>query len=285
MLQAGNCTKADISLDRLSDQEILAARVCDLDLRIEGTALEDRIRRLYAELDRKGISFHPPCYLADEWLTPDRTPVIGVPFYLAHPKLIHLERKMMLEAEGSTEAWCMKLLRHEAGHALGYAYLLYRRTRWRELFGPFSRRYSSAYSAQPYSKRFVIHLDDNYAQAHPDEDFAETFAVWLTPGSRWEERYAGWPALKKLQYVDHLVRSIGGRPPLMTDRRTPWSASRMRSTLALLYERKRRHLVRLANAYLERKNMWDCECRFDVVGVVVEKGRPVFEHVENAFGA
>jgi hypothetical protein len=235
-------TRPKIAWDSISDQELLATRVRDLGLRIEGTVLEERIRRLYAELDEKGIAFHPPCYLSDEWLTPDEAPIIGVPFFLAQPRLTQLEKKIMLEAEGSTDAWCMKLLRHETGHALNYAYLLYRRTRWRKLFGPFSRHYGSAYSAKPYSKRFVIHLEDNYAQAHPDEDFAETFAVWLTPGSRWEEQYAGWPALKKLRYVDHLMKDMGQKQPRVTSRETPWSASRMRSTLEALYERKRREL-------------------------------------------
>ncbi|MBD3392264.1 MAG: hypothetical protein GF418_09370 [Chitinivibrionales bacterium] len=228
--------------ERLSDEELLQIRVRDLKLRIEGTVLEDRIARLYEELDARGIRFHPSCYLADEWLTPDGIPVIGIPFFLAHPRLTQLEKKIMLEAEGDNDAWCMRLLRHETGHTLNYAYRLYARTRWRELFGPYTTRYTSAYSAQPYSRRFVSHLEDNYAQAHPDEDFAETFAVWLTPGSNWEERYRGWPAMKKLRYVDHLAAQIGPQPPLVTAHQTPWSAARMRSTLATYYDRKRQYL-------------------------------------------
>lgn len=226
----------------LSDNELLKTRVRDLKLQIKGTVLEDRIYRLYAELDAKNIQFHPPCYLADEWLCPDRVPVIGIPFYLTHPRLANLERRMMLEVEGGTDSWCMKLLRHESGHALNYAYQCYRKTRWRELFGNFSTRYSSSYSARPYSKRFVVHLEDNYAQAHPDEDFAETFAVWLTPNSRWNERYQDWPAIRKLNYVDSLMKRIGSQPPKDFLYTTPWSASRMTSTLEVYYERKRRYL-------------------------------------------
>ncbi len=226
----------------LPDEELLQVRVCDLGLAVAGTVLEGRVARLYDELDRRGIAFHPPCYLADEWLCPDRIPTIGIPFFLAHPRLVRLERRMMLEAEGETEAWCMKLLRHEAGHALNYAYRLYRRTRWRELFGVFTQRYSTNYFARPYSRRYVNHLEDNYAQAHPDEDWAETFAVWLAPDSRWQERYRGWPALRKLRYVEHVMAHIGGRPPLITSHETPWAASRMRSTLSAYYERKRRML-------------------------------------------
>jgi hypothetical protein len=136
----------------------------------------------------------------------------------------------------------MKLLRHEAGHALNYAYRLYRRTRWRELFGSFSETYTSNYYAQPYSRRYVTHLEDHYAQAHPDEDFAETFAVWLTPGGAWRERYRGWPAMRKLQYVEHVAADIGSRPPAVTRYETLWAASRKRQTLGAYYQQKRRML-------------------------------------------
>lgn len=227
----------------LPDEELLQTRVRDLGLSIERSPLQGRIGRLYAELDARGIGFHPPCYLSDEWLTPDKVPMIGIPFFLAHPRLVKLEKKMMLEVEGGTDASCMKILRHEAGHALNYAYRLYQKTRWRELFGPFSAKYSNSYSAQPYSKRYVSHLRQNYAQAHPDEDFAETFAVWLTPNSRWREKYHGWPVMKKLRYVDNLMRKIAPAAPAVTSRVTPWSAARMTSTLAAYYQRKRRYLA------------------------------------------
>jgi len=150
---------------------------------------------------------------------------------------------MMFEVEGGTETSFMKLLRHETGHALNYAYKFYRKTRWRQLFGPFSNRYSNSYYFQPYSKRFVIHLKDNYAQAHPDEDFAETFAVWLTPDILWGKKYQGWPVIKKLRYVDGLMKKVcGAPPPNVSQEKPPWSASRMTSTLAAYYERKRKLL-------------------------------------------
>jgi hypothetical protein len=229
--------------DTLSDEEILQIRVRDFHLQIPGSELEPLIGRLYQELDAKGISFHPSCYLADEWFCPEKVPIIGVPFCLAHPRLKHIEQKMLYEVEGGTEASCMRLLRHECGHALNYAYEVYKKTRWRELFGLFSARYSGSYYFQPYSRRFVIHLEDNYAQSHPDEDFAETFAVWLTPNSGWEQKYNGWPVMKKLRYVDNLMKRIGNQPPVNTvQERPPWSASRMTSTLAAHYERKRKAL-------------------------------------------
>ncbi|KPK73866.1 MAG: hypothetical protein AMJ79_14925 [Phycisphaerae bacterium SM23_30] len=227
--------------ESLPEEEILQIRIRDLQVEIAGSELEPLIRRLYEQLDEKGIWFHPPCYLAGEWLTPDREPIIGIPFCLAHPRLKEIEKRMMFEVEGGTPESCMKLLRHECGHAVNYAYQLYKKTRWRELFGPFSAKYSDSYSYQPYSRRFVIHLEDNYAQCHPDEDFAETFAVWLTPGSRWQEKYRGWPVLKKLYYINGLMERLRRRQPVMRiPKQPPWSASRMNSTLSAYYERKRK---------------------------------------------
>ncbi|MBN1578358.1 MAG: putative zinc-binding metallopeptidase [Chitinispirillaceae bacterium] len=234
--------RMSVSIDELSEEELLGVRIRDLNLSIKGTVLEERIAQLYRELDESGILFRPPCYLTDEWLVPDGIPVVGIPFYLAHPRLTLLEKKKMLEAEGDTDTWCMQLLRHETGHAINYAYSLHRRTRWRELFGPFTKPYLSTYTAQPYSHRYVVHLADNYAQAHPDEDFAETFAVWLAPGRTWEEKYRGWPAMKKILYVDHLMSSVGTRRPDVTTHRMLWAAERMRSTLKDYYERKRQSL-------------------------------------------
>jgi hypothetical protein len=227
----------------LRDEEIMQMRIRDLNIKVSGSTIEPSVQRLYQELEAQNIHFHPPCYLADEWLCPDRVPIIGIPFYVAHPRLKRIERKLMFEVEGGTEKSCMKLLRHECGHAMNYAYELYKRTRWRKLFGSFSARYSDSYYFQPYSKRYVMHLRDNYAQAHPDEDFAETFAVWLTPGNNWRQKYKGWPVTKKLQYVDGLMQRICDQPPIKkVEERPPWSASRMTSTLAAYYERKRRSL-------------------------------------------
>jgi hypothetical protein len=223
----------------MSDEEVLSLRFCNLPIAIEGSWLEKHVGRLHEELQSRGIGFHPPCFLADEWLCPDGEPVIGIPFFLAHPRLKSLEMKMMFEVEGGDPKWCMKLLRHETGHALNYAYGLYRRKRWKELFGPFNADYPDRYKYRPYSKRFVQHLDEWYAQYHPDEDFAETFAVWLAPRSNWRRRYKGWQALEKLEYVDELMAGIGNTPPKKPEGERYWDVSRMRSTLRTYYKKKR----------------------------------------------
>lgn len=236
-------TAKTINWKKLTDEELLQMRVRDLNLQIQGSPLDPLIQRLYEELDSKGISFHPPFYLADEWLCPDRDPIIGIPFFLVHPRLKSIEKKIMFEVEGGTEKSCMKILRHECGHAFNYAYELYKKTRWRELFGRFSDKYSESYYSQPYSRRFVIHLKGNYAQAHPDEDFAETFAVWLTPNSNWQEKYRDWPVIKKLCYIDNVIKKLNNKEPTTTFKGVPpWSASRMTSTFAGFYDRKRKLL-------------------------------------------
>ena len=151
-----------------SDEELLEVRLCDLGLRIERTSLEKRIDRLWDELQARGIPFRPHCWLSDEWFSPDEVPGIGIPFYMAHPRLARLERKQILEVEGGTEEWCMRILRHEAGHAVDSAYRLHWRRSWRETFGKYSQTYPDYYDPKPYSRSFVLHLDQWYASRTAD---------------------------------------------------------------------------------------------------------------------
>jgi hypothetical protein len=197
----------------LDDARLLECKIRALGLRLEGTALEPLVRQLHDELAAKGLTFAPTCHVGDEWFVPVGIPIIFVPFFLVHERLRQLERTMMLEVEGETPEWFMKLIRHEAGHAFSYAYQLQRKRRWQQTFGLASQEDTGFYRPRPYSRSFVVHLADWYAQAHPDEDFAETFAVWLTPGLDWRARYRGWKALQKLEYVDELMRSLAGRAP------------------------------------------------------------------------
>ena len=199
----------------LSDEDLFERRISKLGLRLEATALDPLIRQLYDELSAHGLVFHPPCHIGDEWFVPVGIPAIFVPFFLVHDRLRALERTMMLEVEGGTREWFMKLIRHEAAHAYSYAYRLPRKKKWQQTFGRTSRDETpDFYHPHPFSRSYVVNLDDWYAQSHPDEDFAETFAVWLTPGLDWHKRYAGWKALQKLEYVDELMRSLAGKPPV-----------------------------------------------------------------------
>ena len=223
-----------------SDEKLLQLRLCDLDVSIEGTALEERIAQLNAELDAQRLA-HPHYWLSDDWFTPDEVPGIAIPFYLAHPRLAKLELAQMLEVEGGDPTSCLRILRHEAGHAIDNAYRLRRRPTRRRLFGTPATPYPEYYTPKPYSKSFVQYLDHWYAQSHPDEDFAETFAVWLDPQSQWATRYAGWPVLRKLHYMERLMREVAGARPRIRTARTLDPLHRLRKTLAEHYKAKREH--------------------------------------------
>ncbi|MBI3698089.1 MAG: putative zinc-binding metallopeptidase [Acidobacteria bacterium] len=209
---------------------------------MEGSELETRVARLYDELGARGLAFRPSCYLGDEWFSPEGVPAIAIPFYLAHPRLKTLELHQMLEVEGGTAEWCHKLLRHECGHAIDHAYRFSSRPQWRQVFGSPDAEYTpETYRPRPYSRSFVRHLDNWYAQAHPDEDFAETFAVWLamTP-EEWRDRYRGWKALEKLEYVNAVMQETAGRPPAVASGRRISDAAKLRKTLARHYALRRK---------------------------------------------
>ncbi|MFK7884890.1 MAG: putative zinc-binding metallopeptidase [Phycisphaerales bacterium] len=225
-------------LGKLSDEQLLATRLCDLGVSIDRSELSSRVERLYDELSNVEIELRPKVWLSDEWFSPDGFPGIAIPFYLAHPRLKRLEKKMMLAVEGGTAKDCMKILRHEAGHAVQTAFRLHRRKGWRACFGDPSTPYPESYIPRPYSRRFVLHIDPHYGQAHPAEDFAETFAVWLTPGSRWRTRYKGWGAMKKLEYVDELMESIIGMKPMVRAKAAVGPLRTLTHTLGSHYEQR-----------------------------------------------
>ena len=222
----------------MTDEQLLGMRFCDLDLRIGRTTLERRVRRLYRELDKRQIGFRPHVWLSEEWFSPDGVPGIAAPFYLAHPRLERLERRMMRHVEGGSAEGAMRILRHEAGHAIDTAYRLRRRRRWREVFGAASQPYPDSYTARPGSRRYVQHLGDWYAQAHPCEDFAETFAVWLKPNSSWRREYARWPAFKKIEFVDTLLTSLRSTRAPVRNREVVEPLRENTRTLAEHYRRK-----------------------------------------------
>ena len=228
-------------LQRMSDAELLGVRLCDLKLSLRNSMVQQCLRQLYAELDDRNLRFRPHVWLSDEWFSPDGIPGIAIPFYLAHPRLMRLERKQMLEVEGGNAEWCMKILRHEAGHAIDTAYRLRRRKSFRQTFGRVSVPYPTYYRPKPYSRDFVLHLDMWYAQSHPTEDFAETFAVWLRPRSRWSATYKNWPALKKLEYVHQTMMEINGRKPLVNSKMHIDPINTLTKTLGEHYKQKRQY--------------------------------------------
>jgi hypothetical protein len=214
-------------------QEFLSRPIRDLGLKLEGSPVARFVEQLYRELDAKGLTkFRPACYLTDEWGCPSGEPIIGIPFYLAHAALSELE-KATHDLEDAREI--MMYLRHEAGHAFTYAYQLHNSPEWKKLFGPFRRPYRENYRPAPFSRDYVRHLPGWYAQKHPDEDFAETFAVWLTPRSNWRKRYRGWNAMEKLRYLDRLARKVGRSDPPRRRGRTDITVDEMETTVGEFY--------------------------------------------------
>ncbi len=222
----------------LSDEQLLQQRFPSLRVAVEGTWLEDCVGTLYEELEERAIRLRPHTWISSAWFSPANVPGIAIPFYLTHPRLMKLERKMMLEVEGGNRSECLAILRHEAGHAIQHGYQLQRRRHWQQLFGRSSKYYPRYYRPNPASRHYVQHLPRWYAQSHPDEDFAETFAVWLRPRSNWRTRYAGWPALKKLEYVDELMAEIAGKRPVVTTRERLDPLHELSQTLGDHYKKK-----------------------------------------------
>jgi hypothetical protein len=235
-------TSAEPAWVSLKDEELLALRICDLGVRLQGSELEPRVNELFDDLAACGVTLRPDCYLGDEWFSPAGVPAIAIPFYLAHPRLKTLEMHLMMEVEGGTPEWCQMLLRHECGHAVDHAYKLSARKDWQEVFGSPETEYTpETYTPRPYSRSFVQHLPNWYAQAHPEEDFSETFAVWLgSPPEEWRAKYKGWKALEKLEYIHTVMQEVAGSKPVVVKGRRSYEASKLRSTLAKYYAARRK---------------------------------------------
>jgi Putative zinc-binding metallo-peptidase len=226
------------------EPDLLNRPIRDLRLKIEGSPVGQFVGQLYRELEAKRLSkFRPACYLTDEWGCPSGEPLIGIPFYLAHAELAQLE-KQAHDLEDAGEI--MMYLRHEAGHAFTYAYKLHNKPEWKRMFGPFRRPYREHYRPAPFSRDYVRHLPGWYAQKHPDEDFAETFAVWLTPRSNWRKRYRGWGAMKKLRYLDRLARQLGKTDPQRRRAQTDITVDEMEMTVGEFYHQNAREELAVA---------------------------------------
>ena len=245
-------TRPSYRWERFDDDALLRLRFRDLGLKIANSAVGADAQRLVAELEQRGLRFKPHFWFSTEWFSPDGVPGVAVPFFLGHPRLVRLERRMMGEAEGGNRRWRLRLLRHELGHAVDTAFGLRRRNDWRQVFGTASALYSRDYTARPRSRNHVLHLEHWYAQSHPTEDFAETFAVWLRPKARWRGEYAGWPALAKLEFVDELMTELAGRAPAKRDRSLIEPLTDNNRTLGEHYRRR----IYLSESGPQRYDSW-----------------------------
>jgi len=231
--------KSDYHWVDYDDDALLNLRFGSLRLRLHDNPVWPDVQQLYEELERRGLRFRPHVWLSTEWFCPDGIPGFAIPFYLVHPRLRQLERNVMGDVEGGSRKWRLRILRHETGHAIDNAYGLRRRADWRRVFGRASAPYPDDYSPRPSSRRYVLHLGHWYAQSHPTEDFAETFAVWLQPKARWRRSYEGWPAMRKLEFVDELMTEIATERPKHSSRNVSEPLSSIDQTLEEHYRIKR----------------------------------------------
>jgi hypothetical protein len=241
-------------LDQYSTAQLLQVKICDLKLSLKQSPIQLLIGQLYAEIARKGLCFKPEVWISTSWFSPYGVPGFALPFYLLHPRLAELEKKYVGEVEGGTDAWCMQLLRHETGHAIDNAFLLRLSKRRQMLFGLSGEPYPTRYLPQTKSTDFVRHLENHYAQAHPDEDWAESFAIWLDPKSNWRSRYSGTKALDKLHLVDELLKSVVGMKQKVHRIDRLDDASTCDQTLIEYFESKQQKYRKLASPAKQRHN-------------------------------
>lgn len=206
-----------IKTSTLSRSELLRTPLCLLDLNLRKGLMGDCISQVKKELRERGLKIRLNFWISDEWFCPDGITGVAIPFYLLDERLIALETEYFGKAEGDKREYCLKLLRHEIGHAIDNAYNLRFHEDRQVIFGPSSLPYPKDYTRKPYSKSFVRNLDEHYAQAHPEEDWAETFATWLNPKSNWKNHYRDWPAIKKLNFMDKKMRSLIGVTPIVNN--------------------------------------------------------------------
>ena len=221
---------------RMKDDELthlLGQRVCDLGLRIEGGPLEAPVERVRRELNARGLNrLKPVFYLSDEWGVNFGTISVGIPFYLADDRLRLLYASQGGLVEGVDEDDILRYLRHELGHVVNYAYELYETDEWRALFGVMAEEYPEDITVVPFHSRYVRHLPGQYAQIDADEDWSETFAVWLTPEIDWRLIYEDAPViLVKLEYCDQIIAALGQREPTVTDAEMETDVSEIEDTV------------------------------------------------------
>jgi hypothetical protein len=223
--------------------KLLKSSVASLTPPIEDAGFDHLFARLDEELSSKDLKhLKIETYFGDEWFCPDQSTAIAVPFWLADKRLKSIERKMIGYVEGETDDEFMRLLRHEAGHCVEHAYRLSKRQDWRAIFGNPNRPYDpDNVMTTPEHPNYVENLSGGYAQTHPEEDFAETFAVWLDPGRNcWDDYRARPHVLQKLLYVDEVLAECASKKPKRRKFSKISQARRMRRTLMSYYQQRMR---------------------------------------------
>ncbi len=234
--------------------ELLLTPLNRLPITIEDSFFGEALRVVRADLKRARIKYlEPQYYLSTGYGTVAGTTTIALGFYDCNDVLQEINHE--LRGFRYTRDEIINIIRHEVGHAFAYGYKLYRRKDFRQVFKvkgnyfntyPLTDRYVER--ANPWSRDFVNPGGDYYAQKHPDDDFAETFMVWLMPRYNWRRAYRRYPgALRKLEFVDKLVSEVRRTEPLIDQSPNLYEPlDDFRETLARFYR------LRTTRAYRKR---------------------------------
>lgn len=200
--------------------------------------LKKALKEVQEEVKKAFPLFNFSFYISDEWFCADSSTSIAIPFYLFCPELFKLEKKVMGETFEKNTSLLKKIIRHEIGHAIDNAYKLRKNSKRLEIFGNPKDLYPDHYARKAFSKKYVKNLPENYAQAHPDEDFAETFAVWLDPNSHWKTKYKKQACYQKLLFMDKELKRIKKIAPLFKSQKKYDEYKTISKTLASFYKKK-----------------------------------------------
>jgi len=169
-----------LNLNLYSDDELLLMPIKKLARgRVQSFSREIKAF-ITKELKARSIHFSPAVWCSTEWFSPDGCAGFAYPFYLLDDRFKQIYLNYFYEIEGKDQIEIKKIIRHECAHALDNAFALRKLKKRQSLFGYSSVIYPTSYSPNLTSNNFIHHLGDCYGASHPDEDWAETFAVWLS---------------------------------------------------------------------------------------------------------
>lgn len=230
-----------ISLEQLTFSQILKIPVNKLHLSLSPNHQKE-ILRLKQRLRAYNISWRPHIWFADEWFSPNGIGGFALPLSLGHKKLITLEKKYLGHLEGTSSKEFFKLACHETGHALDNAYKLRLSKGRQKIFGKTSQHYPKSYIPNPNRNDHVHFLGDFYAQAHPDEDWAETVGFLLYNNKSWNKNYLNTYAWQKLCFAHALLNQLQHKTPKLTRHLKPYHVQNDERTFLQYLEDKSHQL-------------------------------------------
>lgn len=230
-----------MKFEGLNQDEILALKLKQLKVDISGSWVEPLIKQVFEELESFGLKWRPHIWVSNEWFCPDGVPGVAIPFYLLSKKLIKMEKENVGFIEGHTDISFLKLFRHEVGHAFDNAFKLRNKHLRQSIFGSSKLEYKKYYSPKKYSTSYVKHLPLNYAQAHPDEDFAETFAFVIS-GKHNKKFNQSLIVRKKINFILQSLDSAKRSRPKLNNKYKFEELNHDQRTLKSYYRQRRKDL-------------------------------------------